>query len=200
MSLSRPYAKSVERPRPRRALQAALSCEGAVDQAADLFKRAVGGRGAEPVHATADALVSTRGMDTTATSQVHALDAFDTAAMPALAEGDATDAFPTFSAAEASTLEQPVFEEPMPLPAPLTGEPIYLVEVRPPHGEPSLLAARTTLDDAMHIAEGVHPSVADVTIRELPLPCDAASLARAIASLRSWSRDPSGTWTPDLAS
>ncbi len=140
-------------------------------------------------------------MDTTATFPVQDPDAFDTTTMPALVvaehEGGAADETDTFDALRASTLEQPVFDEPLPLPAPLCGDPIYLVEVRPPHGEASLLAARTTLDDAMRIADSVHPSVADVTIRELPLPCDAASLARAIASLRSWSRAPNGAWTPD---
>lgn len=95
---------------------------------------------------------------------------------------------------EALTVEQTLFDEPMPLPPASHGDPAYLVEVRRPRGTPSLLAVRTTLEDAFDIAASVHPSVADVIIRELSLPCDAESLVRAASGARSWSREPNGRW------
>jgi hypothetical protein len=105
--------------------------------------------------------------------------------------GDATLESP------AMTAEMTLFDEPLPLPPPLEGEPVYLVEVQE-RGTTRLLAARSTLEDAVRVAGGVHPAIADVTIRELPLPCDAETLARAMASLRTWTRTPDGCWSPDL--
>lgn len=96
----------------------------------------------------------------------------------------------------ALTLEQPIFNEPAPIP--VISEPAYLVEVRAPHGSPRLLAVRGTVEEAAHIASGVHPSVADVVIHEVPLPCDAASLIAAMQQNRSWTRTPDGTWSPEL--
>ncbi len=98
----------------------------------------------------------------------------------------------------ALTLEQPIFDEPAPIPA--YTEPAYLVEVRAPHGTPRLLAVRDSLDEAARIASGIHPGVADVVIHEVPLPCDAASLVAAMQQNRSWSRAPDGTWSPSLPS
>jgi hypothetical protein len=85
-----------------------------------------------------------------------------------------------------------------PLPPPLEGERAYLVEVQAPRRPPGLLAIRSSLEGARAAAESVHPGVADVVIRELLLPCDAASLMRALAELRTWSRDAAGVWTPSL--
>jgi hypothetical protein len=96
----------------------------------------------------------------------------------------------------ALTLEQTLFDEPAPIPQ--VSEPAYLIEVRPPHGAPRLLAVRDMLDEAVRVAAGVHPGVADVTIREVPLPCDAASLIAAMSESRSWTRAPNGTWSPAL--
>jgi len=92
----------------------------------------------------------------------------------------------------ALTVEQTLFDEPMPLPKVI--EPAYLIEVRPVHGMPRLFAVRDTLDDAIRIAAGVHPGIADVIIREVPLPCDVIALTES----RSWSRAPNGTWSPSL--
>lgn len=99
----------------------------------------------------------------------------------------------------ALTVEQTLFDEPMPLPPSAHGDPAYFVEVKPPRGAPRLLAVRTNLADALHVAHGVHPSVADVVIRELSLPCDAASLERAATHARTWSREPNGRWTPEIS-
>jgi len=102
----------------------------------------------------------------------------------------------------ALTVEQTLFDEPMPLPPESHGDPAYFVEVRRVSdgllGTPSLLAVRTTLDEAVNVAAAVHPSVADVLIRELALPCDAESLLRAATSARTWSREPNGRWVPAL--
>jgi hypothetical protein len=98
----------------------------------------------------------------------------------------------------ALTCELPHFAAPTPLPQPLAGEPGYLVEVRSARRPPMLLAIRTTLVDACLVAEAVHPGVADVVIREVPLPCDAESLVKLMAEMRTWSRDASGEWTPPL--
>jgi hypothetical protein len=96
----------------------------------------------------------------------------------------------------ALTVEQPLFDEPTPLPT--VSEPTYLIEVRSVRGAPKLLAVRDTLDEAIRVAAGVHPSVGDVVIHEVPLPCDAASLLAAMTESRSWSRAPNGTWSPPL--
>jgi hypothetical protein len=98
----------------------------------------------------------------------------------------------------ALTLEQPLFDEPLPMPSSRLGEPAYFVEVRGPNQTATLLAVRASLDEAVFLAAGVHPCVADVTIRELALPCDAGSVLRPAAHARSWSRAPSGVWTPAL--
>jgi hypothetical protein len=110
------------------------------------------------------------------------------------ADGSATEQTEAL-AFESPTLEASVFEEPFPLPPPLHGEPAYLVEVRPANRPPTLLAVRATLEDAQTLAATVHPAVADVTIRELPLPCDALSLARAAAMQRVWCRSADGEWS-----
>lgn len=96
------------------------------------------------------------------------------------------------------TAEQTPLEAPVPLPGCEQGEPAYLVEVRPPRGTQTLLAVRSSLYDALLVAATVHPSVADVTILELPLPCTADVLARASTTARRWSRDPDGTWWPTV--
>ena len=85
-----------------------------------------------------------------------------------------------------------------PLPPPLEGERAYLVEVHAPRRPPGLLAVRRSLQEASDVANAVHPGVADVTIRELLLPCDEASLLRALGELRTWTRDAAGRWTPAL--
>ncbi len=73
--------------------------------------------------------------------------------------------------------------------APLRLSPAYLIEVRRPRAAPTLLAIRSTLADAQSVAEGVHPGVAEVVIHEVPLPCDAATLARRMGDLRTWTRE-----------
>ncbi len=98
----------------------------------------------------------------------------------------------------ALTVEQTLFDQPMPLPPSEHGEPAYFVEVRRPRGTSSLLAVRNTLDEAVFIAGSVHPSVADVLIRELSLPCDAEAMLRAATSARTWCREPTGCWVPAL--
>ncbi|MGZ3453202.1 MAG: hypothetical protein ACXVEF_26605 [Polyangiales bacterium] len=112
----------------------------------------------------------------------------DITATFAIDETESTEQIP------ALTVEQTLFDQPLPIPPPMQGEPAYLVEVRPPHRAPSLLAIRTTLHDAISIATTVHPAFADVTIRELALPCDAESLARAVARQRVWNRTADGQW------
>jgi hypothetical protein len=97
---------------------------------------------------------------------------------------------------EQATVEQAIFDEPLPLPPPSHGDPAYFVEVRRPRGTPSLLAVRTTLDEAVDVAASVHPGIADVIIRELALPCDAESLLHAATGARTWSREPNGRWVP----
>lgn len=116
-------------------------------------------------------------------------------------DADATAQFAVFedSATEqtpALTVEQTLFDEPLPIPA--VSEPAYLIEVRGGRATPKLLAVRDSLDEAVRVATTVHPSVADVVIHEVPLPCDAAALIAAMAESRSWSRAPNGTWTPAL--
>lgn len=98
----------------------------------------------------------------------------------------------------AITRETPAFFEPTPLPSPLEGDPAYLVEVRTARRPPALFAIRATLEEARAVADAVHVSVADVVIREVPLPCDAESLVRVLGSLRSWSRDAAGSWSPAM--
>lgn len=122
--------------------------------------------------------------DADATAQFAALD------ICRASEDNATEQTP------AVTLEQTLFDEPLPLPA--ASEPAYLVEVRGPRTAPKLLAVRETLDDALRVASGVHPGVADVVIHEVPLPCDAGALLAAMTDRRSWSRAPNGAWTPAL--
>lgn len=91
----------------------------------------------------------------------------------------------------ALTAEQTLFDEPLPVPS--VAEPVYLIEVRAARGTPRLLAVRDVLEDAIHVAESVHPSVADVVIREVALPCDAQSFFAP--AKRTWSRAPDGTWS-----
>ena len=79
---------------------------------------------------------------------------------------------------------------------PTRATPAYLVEVRRPRAAPTLFAIRPTLDDAMLAAEGVHPGLAEVVIHEIPLPCDAETLARRMGGLRSWTRDGE-SWRAD---
>jgi hypothetical protein len=118
-----------------------------------------------------------------------------------LAEADSSDTLPTeqmpalpVSITDAETAEQPALIEPLPS----TSEPAYFIEVRPPRGAPRLLSARAALDDALSVAAAIHPSVADVTIREVLLPCDVSSLGEAFSRGRSWSREPNGVWSPAL--
>ncbi|MBI2390299.1 MAG: hypothetical protein HYV09_11985 [Deltaproteobacteria bacterium] len=115
----------------------------------------------------------------------------------AVVEGAVVDDVATEQMA-AWTAEQAPLEAPVPLPGCEQGEPVYLVEVRPPRGTQTLLAVRGSLYEALLVAATVHPSVADVTILELPLPCTADVLARAAATARRWSRDPDGTWWPTV--
>lgn len=86
---------------------------------------------------------------------------------------------------EDSTARVPV----EPLDVPFRPTPAYLIEVRRPRAAPTLLAIRATLADAQSVAEGVHPGVAEVVIHEVPLPCDAATLARRMGDLRTWTRE-----------
>lgn len=98
----------------------------------------------------------------------------------------------------ALTAEIEAFAAPTPLAAPLTGEPAYLVEARPASGTALLVAVRASLREAVRAADGVHPGVADVVVREMPLPCDADSLVRVMGSMRSWTREADGLWWPPL--
>ena len=98
----------------------------------------------------------------------------------------------------ALTAELSAFEAPAPLAEPLSGEPAYLVEARPPAGGAMLVAVRASLLDALVAAGAVHPGVADVVVREMPLPCDADSLVRVMGAMRTWSRAPDGSWWPPL--
>lgn len=82
------------------------------------------------------------------------------------------------------------------VPRALEGEPAYLVEIHRPRRASTLLAVRATLEDARLVAESVHPAVAEVVVRELPLPCDSETLLRALGASRLWSRDAQGVWTP----
>jgi hypothetical protein len=111
---------------------------------------------------------------------------------------DFIDAAPTEQTG-ALTAEQTLFDEPLPLPAPLAGEPVYIVETRSGRHSLSLLAVRATLDDAVRVADGVHAAVADVTIAEVPLPCDAEVLAAVLHTIRRWQRDANGEWVPPLS-
>lgn len=86
------------------------------------------------------------------------------------------------------------------LPSALEGTPAYLVEVHAPRKLPCLMAVLATLEEARLVAESVHPAIADVVVRELPLPCDATSLVRAMGTCRSWTRDGRGAWTPSFES
>ena len=96
------------------------------------------------------------------------------------------------------TAEFAPLEVPAPIADPLCGEPAYLVEARPPHRTAVLLAVKATLAEAIRAANGVHPSVADVIVREMPLPCDIASITSVMGAMRSWSREADGTWWPPL--
>lgn len=115
---------------------------------------------------------------------------------------DATATFPVSEEPteqmEALTVEQTLFDEPMPLPVSAHAEPAFFVEVRRPRGTACLLAVRNTLDEAVFVAGSVHPSVADVLIRELPLPCDPEAMLHAARVARTWSREPNGRWVPAL--
>jgi hypothetical protein len=111
---------------------------------------------------------------------------------------DEIEAITTEISLLAQTEQIRAFDEPAPLPEALEGEPAYLLEVRAPRRAPSLYAVRTTLVEACLVAESIHPSVADVVIREVRLPCDAESLVRLMAEMRAWSRDPDGAWVPPL--
>lgn len=98
----------------------------------------------------------------------------------------------------ALTAELSAIEAPAPLAEPLSGEPAYLVEARPPFAGALLVAVRATLLEAVAAAGAVHPGVADVVVREMPLPCDAESLVRVMGAMRTWSREPDGSWWPPL--
>jgi hypothetical protein len=98
----------------------------------------------------------------------------------------------------ALTAEIEAYEAPTPLAEPLTGAPAYLVEACPASGQALLVAVRATLRDALAAADAVHPGVADVVVRELPLPCDASSLLRAMGTMRAWTREADGLWWPPL--
>jgi hypothetical protein len=98
----------------------------------------------------------------------------------------------------ALTIELNAFDAPAPLAEPLSGDPAYLVEARPPAGGALLVAVRATLHEAVAAAGTVHPGVADVVVREMPLPCDAESLVRVMGAMRTWSREPDGSWWPPL--
>ena len=88
----------------------------------------------------------------------------------------------------AITAEATLFDEPLPIGC--VTEPAYLIEVETAGRAPRLIAVRATLDDAKYVAESIHPVVGDVTIREIDLPCDAATFC-ANAS-RTWKRAPNG--------
>ena len=98
----------------------------------------------------------------------------------------------------ALTAEASALDAPSPLAEPLTGEPAYLVEARPPTRALMIVAVRPTLEDALAAADAVHPSVADVIIRELQLPITAEGLVDEMGSMRAWARDPDGTWWPPI--
>lgn len=115
---------------------------------------------------------------------------------PSCSRDDRTDQLEAFDTAQipAFTVEQTLFDQPLPIPPPDHGDPAYLVEVRPPHRAPTLLAIRATLPEAMTMAATVHPAFADVIIRELSLPCDAEALAHAVRRQRVWNRTADGAW------
>ncbi len=98
----------------------------------------------------------------------------------------------------ALTVEASALDAPSPLAEPLTGEPAYLVEARPPAGSLMLIAVRETLAGALSVADAVHPSVADVVIREVQLPITADGLVDEMGSMRAWTREPDGTWWPPI--
>lgn len=92
--------------------------------------------------------------------------------------------------AEGDRTEETTAERAVPgLGLPRRATPAYLVEVRRPRTPPTLFAVRATLADAKAAAEVVHPGVAEVVIHEVPLPCDAATLARRLGDLRTWTRE-----------
>lgn len=95
-----------------------------------------------------------------------------------------------FGLEEQITLETPVFDEPLPIPAVV--EPAYLVEVQSARRSPRILAVRESLEDAKHVAESVHPAAGDVSIHEVQLPCDAATFVANLS--RTWTRMPGGEW------
>jgi hypothetical protein len=99
---------------------------------------------------------------------------------------------------EAITSEQAPLDALEPLPHALEGDPAYLIELRAQHRKPSLFAVRATLREAQEIADAIHPSIGDVVIREMPLPCDVDVLARALGRVRTWTREASGEWWPPL--
>lgn len=88
----------------------------------------------------------------------------------------------------AITTEATLFDEPMPIPS--VTEPAYLIEVETARRPGRLIAVRVTLDDAMYVAESIHPGVGEVTIREVALPCDADTFCASTS--RTWSRGPEG--------
>lgn len=91
---------------------------------------------------------------------------------------------------DADRTEETTAERAVPgLGLPRVATPAYLVEVRRPRTPPTLFAIRATLVDAQTAAAAVHPGVAEVVIHEVPLPCDAATLARRLGDLRTWTRD-----------
>lgn len=93
-------------------------------------------------------------------------------------------------APDADRTEETTAERAVPgLGLPRRSTPAYLVEVRRPRTPPTLFAIRATLADAQAAAEAVHPGVAEVVIHEVPLPCDAATLARRLGDLRTWTRE-----------
>ena len=64
------------------------------------------------------------------------------------------------------------------------------IEVETARRPGRLIAVRVTLDDAMYVAESIHPGVGEVTIREVALPCDADTFCASTS--RTWSRGPEG--------
>jgi hypothetical protein len=107
----------------------------------------------------------------------HVLFAQTTAVVPI--DPDITTPFdPSELLAEQPTEETPVFSC------------AYLVEVRSP--VPRLLAIRDTFEDARLVAQSYLLLTSDVSIREVPLPCDVSAFLAS--HHRVWSRGADGTW------
>ncbi|GAC1351738.1 MAG: hypothetical protein NVS3B20_10860 [Polyangiales bacterium] len=77
----------------------------------------------------------------------------------------------------------------------LSREPAYLIELHAPKRS-CLWAIRLTLRAAYALAGTIPVTFAEVTIREVTLPCDAESLFRVLAEARVFHRNRAGAWSP----